>query len=78
MPFSMAMRPLVLREIADELGLHWLNPAPVMQLVEVVKTVVTDPSVVEDIEALVAKVGKSDVTVGDRAASSPTRCCSAT
>ena len=48
-------------------GLHWFNPAPVMQLVEVVKTVVTDPSVVEDIEALVAKVGKSDVTVGDRA-----------
>ena len=48
-------------------GLHWFNPAPVMQLVEVVKTVVTDPSVVQDIEALVAKVGKSDVTVGDRA-----------
>ncbi len=48
-------------------GLHWFNPAPVMQLVEIVQTVVTDPSVVEDIEALVAKVGKSDVTVGDRA-----------
>ena len=48
-------------------GLHWFNPAPVMDLVEVVRTVVTDPSVVEDIEALVAKVGKSDVTVGDRA-----------
>ena len=48
-------------------GLHWFNPAPVMDLVEVVRTVVTDPSVVEDIEALVAKVGKSDVTVSDRA-----------
>jgi 3-hydroxybutyryl-CoA dehydrogenase len=48
-------------------GLHWFNPAPVMDLVEVVRTVVTDPSVVADIEALVAKVGKSDVTVGDRA-----------
>ena len=48
-------------------GLHWFNPAPVMDLVEVVRTVVTDPSVVEDIEALVARVGKIDVTVGDRA-----------
>jgi 3-hydroxybutyryl-CoA dehydrogenase len=48
-------------------GLHWFNPAPVMDLVEVVRTVVTDPSVVEDVEALVAKVGKTDVTAGDRA-----------
>ncbi len=48
-------------------GLHWFNPAPVMELVEVVRTVVTDPSVVEDVEALVAAVGKTDVTAGDRA-----------
>ncbi len=48
-------------------GLHWFNPAPVMDLVEVVRTVVTDPSVVEDVEALMAKVGKTDVTAGDRA-----------
>ena len=48
-------------------GLHWFNPAPVMGLVEVVRTVVTDPSVVEDVEALVARVGKVDVTAGDRA-----------
>ena len=48
-------------------GLHWFNPAPVMDLVEVVRTVVTDPSVVEDVEGLVAKVGKTDVTAGDRA-----------
>ncbi len=48
-------------------GLHWFNPAPVMGLVEVVRTVVTDPSVVEDVEALVTKVGKTDVTAGDRA-----------
>ncbi len=48
-------------------GLHWFNPAPVMGLVEVVRTVVTDPSVVEDVEALVATVGKTDVTAGDRA-----------
>jgi 3-hydroxybutyryl-CoA dehydrogenase len=48
-------------------GLHWFNPAPVMKLVEVVSTVVTDPGVVESVEALVAQVGKDDVTAGDRA-----------
>ncbi len=49
------------------LGMHWFNPAPVMGLVEVVRTVMTDPAVAEDVEALVAKVGKTDVTAGDRA-----------
>jgi 3-hydroxybutyryl-CoA dehydrogenase len=48
-------------------GLHWFNPAPVMGLVEVVRTVVTDPSVVEDVQALVQRVGKTGATAGDRA-----------
>jgi 3-hydroxybutyryl-CoA dehydrogenase len=48
-------------------GLHWFNPAPVMGLVEVVRTVVTEPDVVADVEALVGRCGKTDVTVGDRA-----------
>ena len=48
-------------------GLHWFNPAPVMGLVEVVRTVVTDPSVVEDVQGLVARVGKTGATAGDRA-----------
>jgi 3-hydroxybutyryl-CoA dehydrogenase len=48
-------------------GLHWFNPAPVMGLVEVVKTVVTDPSVVTSVEELVAQVGKQAATAGDRA-----------
>ncbi|MCA1711467.1 MAG: NAD(P)-binding domain-containing protein [Actinobacteria bacterium] len=48
-------------------GLHWFNPAPVMDLVEVVRTVVTDPSVVEDVQALVERVGKTGATAGDRA-----------
>ncbi len=48
-------------------GTHWFNPAPVMDLVEVVGTVLTDPGVIEDVEALVARVGKADVTAGDRA-----------
>jgi 3-hydroxybutyryl-CoA dehydrogenase len=48
-------------------GLHWFNPAPVMGLVEVVKTVVTDPSVVEKVQELVGSVGKQAATAGDRA-----------
>ena len=48
-------------------GLHWFNPAPVMGLVEVVRTVVTDPSVVEDVQGLVRRVGKTGATAGDRA-----------
>ena len=48
-------------------GLHWFNPAPVMGLVEVVRTVVTDPSVVEQVQELVTQVGKTAATAGDRA-----------
>ena len=48
-------------------GLHWFNPAPVMGLVEVVRTVVTDPAVLEDVSALVAQVGKTAAVAGDRA-----------
>jgi 3-hydroxybutyryl-CoA dehydrogenase len=48
-------------------GLHFFNPAPVMKLVEVVRSVVTEQEVVDDIEAFVQKLGKVDVTIGDRA-----------
>ena len=49
------------------IGIHFFNPAPVMKLVEVIKTVVTSPEVVEDIEALGSRLGKVDVTINDRA-----------
>jgi 3-hydroxybutyryl-CoA dehydrogenase len=49
------------------IGIHFFNPAPVMKLVEVVRTVVTDPAVVSDVEALCARLGKTDVTIADRA-----------
>src|SRR3954453_10702785 len=49
------------------IGMHFFNPAPVMKLVEIVQTVVTEPSVVEDVEALAERLGKIDVTIGDRA-----------
>jgi len=49
------------------LGMHFFNPAPIMKLVEVVRTVVTADDVVADIEALCARLGKVDVTISDRA-----------
>jgi 3-hydroxybutyryl-CoA dehydrogenase len=48
-------------------GMHFFNPAPVMKLVEVIATVVTEPEVIADIEALAQRLGKTDVTVGDKA-----------
>ncbi|SFU03903.1 3-hydroxyacyl-CoA dehydrogenase, partial [Geodermatophilus amargosae] len=49
------------------IGMHFFNPAPVMKLVEVVRTVVTEQPVVEDVEALADRLGKVDVTIGDKA-----------
>ena len=48
-------------------GMHFFNPAPVQRLVEVVRTVVTDPAVVDDVVALARDLGKNPVVVGDRA-----------
>lgn len=48
-------------------GVHFFNPAPVMKLVEIIKTVVTADEVVADVEALCARLGKVDVTIADRA-----------
>ncbi|MEJ3747194.1 3-hydroxybutyryl-CoA dehydrogenase [Actinomycetes bacterium KLBMP 9797] len=49
------------------IGIHFFNPAPVMKLVEIVRTVVTAPDVVADVEALCGRLGKVDVTISDRA-----------
>ena len=48
-------------------GMHFFNPAPVMALVEVIRSVVTEQDIVDDVEAFAQKLGKIDVTVGDRA-----------
>ena len=47
--------------------MHFFNPAPVMKLVEIIRTVVTEPDVVGDVEAFAQRLGKTGVTVGDRA-----------
>jgi 3-hydroxybutyryl-CoA dehydrogenase len=48
-------------------GMHFFNPATIQQFVEVVRTVVTEPSVVSDVLALAQRIGKSPVTCGDKA-----------
>ena len=48
-------------------GMHFFNPAPVQALVEVVRTVVTDPEVLSDVTGLAVRLGKSPVVCGDRA-----------
>ena len=48
-------------------GLHFFNPAPVQKFVEVVRTVVTEQGVVDDVVALARRLGKQPVVVGDKA-----------
>jgi 3-hydroxybutyryl-CoA dehydrogenase len=48
------------------LGFHFFNPAPVMKLIELVRTVVTDEAVVETARAFAESIGKVPVVVGDR------------
>ena len=48
-------------------GMHFFNPAPVMRLVEVVHTVLTDPAVVDAVRDLATECGKTPVVVRDRA-----------
>lgn len=48
-------------------GMHFFNPAPVQKLVEIVKTVVTEPEVVTDTVAFAERLGKVPVVIGDRA-----------
>ncbi|MEP7160209.1 MAG: 3-hydroxybutyryl-CoA dehydrogenase [Dermatophilaceae bacterium] len=49
------------------MGMHFFNPVPVQQLVEVIDTVVTDPDIVADVRALAERLGKEPVHAGDRA-----------
>ncbi|MGH3626363.1 MAG: 3-hydroxyacyl-CoA dehydrogenase family protein, partial [Sciscionella sp.] len=48
-------------------GMHFFNPAPVLTLVEVVRTVVTEPDVIADVVAFARELGKEPVVIGDRA-----------
>jgi len=46
-------------------GLHFFNPVPVMKLVEVVRTIATEPAVYEEMLAFGEKLGKTAVRAHD-------------
>src|SRR3954454_659437 len=48
-------------------GLHFFNPAPVQNLVEIIRTVVTEPDVLEDVARVARSLEKTPVICGDKA-----------
>ncbi len=50
---------------ARVVGMHFFNPAPVMKLVEIIKTPLTDETVVKAVYALAVKMGKTAVVCND-------------
>jgi len=48
------------------IGMHFFNPVPLMKLVEVIRTILTDASVYEDAVAFAGGLGKVPVRTGDR------------
>jgi 3-hydroxybutyryl-CoA dehydrogenase len=49
------------------IGVHFFNPAPVQNLVEIIRTVVTEQSVLDEVKALVEALDKFPVVCGDKA-----------
>lgn len=49
------------------IGIHFFNPAPVMELVELVQTVTSSPDVIDSARSFVSSVGKTAVVCRDRA-----------
>jgi 3-hydroxybutyryl-CoA dehydrogenase len=47
------------------IGLHFFNPVPLMKLVEVVRTLRSDPAAVQEASDWCRAIGKTVVTVGD-------------
>ncbi len=48
------------------IGMHFFNPVPIMKLVEVVRTILTDPDVYEEAVAFATKLGKVPVRASDK------------
>jgi len=47
-------------------GLHFFNPVPVMKLVEVIRTITSNPKIYEELIAFAARLGKTPVRTSDR------------
>jgi 3-hydroxybutyryl-CoA dehydrogenase len=47
-------------------GLHFFNPVPIMKLVEIIRTIATEPKVYEEVVAFAARLGKTAVRTTDR------------
>ncbi len=63
---------IMIAEIAEKIkkkdrvaGMHWFNPAPVMKLIEVVKSQLTSDETIERISNLARAIGKNPVMVTD-------------
>ena len=48
------------------IGLHFFNPAPVMELVEIVKTSLTTRATLDSVQAFVRSLGKTSILAKDR------------
>jgi len=48
------------------IGMHFFNPVPIMKLVEVIRTILTDAGVYEDAVTFASKLGKVPVRTSDR------------
>ena len=48
------------------IGMHFFNPVPLMKLVEVIRTILTDANVYEDAVTFAEKLGKVPVRTSDR------------
>ena len=49
------------------IGVHFFNPAPVQNLVEIIRTVVTEQEVLDSVHGLLSDLGKNPVVCGDKA-----------
>lgn len=55
------------RQPSRVVGLHFFNPAPVQDFVEIVRTVVTDDTVIEQVQEFAERIGKEAVICEDKA-----------